>query len=157
MLISAVQQSDSVVYIYIYSPFHVLFHYGLSEDSKYIFLCYPVGPHCLSILYVMVSICTSQTPNPSLPHPASSLATTSLLSIPLQFKLTSSCLITKSCLTLQPHGLWPARLLCPWDFPGKNTGVGCCFLLHKLTWGQCYLASRRSSHPWPPHRVCCCS
>jgi len=22
-------------------------------------------------------------------------------------------------------GLYPARLLCPWDFPGKNTGVGC--------------------------------
>ena len=23
----------------------------------------------------------------------------------------------------------PARLLCPWNFLGKNTGVGCCFLL----------------------------
>ena len=23
----------------------------------------------------------------------------------------------------------PARFLCPWDFPGKNTGVGCHFLL----------------------------
>ena len=23
---------------------------------------------------------------------------------------------------LQPHGLQPARLLCPWDFPGKSTG-----------------------------------
>ena len=23
-----------------------------------------------------------------------------------------------------PHGLQSARLLCPWDFPGKNTGVG---------------------------------
>ena len=22
------------------------------------------------------------------------------------------------------HGLYPARLLCPWDFSGKNTGVG---------------------------------
>ena len=28
-----------------------------------------------------------------------------------------------------PHGLLPARLLCPQDFPGKNTGVGCHFLL----------------------------
>ena len=28
-----------------------------------------------------------------------------------------------------PHGLQPTRLLCPWDFPGKSTGVGChCFL-----------------------------
>ena len=25
--------------------------------------------------------------------------------------------------------LWPIRLLCPWDFPGKNTAVGCHFLL----------------------------
>ena len=23
------------------------------------------------------------------------------------------------------HGLQPTRLLCPWDFPGKSTGVGC--------------------------------
>ena len=30
-----------------------------------------------------------------------------------------------------PHGLQPTRLLRPWDFPGKNTGVGChCLLLH---------------------------
>ena len=28
-----------------------------------------------------------------------------------------------------PHGLQPTRLLCPWDFPGKSTGVGCHFLL----------------------------
>ena len=29
-----------------------------------------------------------------------------------------------------PQGLQPTRLLCPWSFPGKNTGVGCHFLLH---------------------------
>ena len=29
----------------------------------------------------------------------------------------------------QPHGLQPTRLPCPWDSPGKNTGVGCHFLL----------------------------
>ena len=29
-----------------------------------------------------------------------------------------------------PHGLQPSRLLCPWDFPGKSTGVGC----HRLLW-----------------------
>ena len=34
--------------------------------------------------------------------------------------------------SLQPHGLWPTRLLHPWDFPGKNTGVGCHFLLQKI-------------------------
>ena len=31
--------------------------------------------------------------------------------------------------SLWPHGLQPARLLCPWDSPGKNTGVGCHALL----------------------------
>ena len=31
--------------------------------------------------------------------------------------------------SLQPYRLWPALLLCPWDLPGQNTGVGCCFLL----------------------------
>ena len=29
----------------------------------------------------------------------------------------------------RPHGLQPTRLLCPWDSPGKNIGVGCYFLL----------------------------
>ena len=32
--------------------------------------------------------------------------------------------------SLRPHGLQPTRLLHPWDFPGKNTGVGCHCLLH---------------------------
>ena len=29
----------------------------------------------------------------------------------------------------RPHRRQPARLLRPWDYPGKNTGVGCHFLL----------------------------
>ena len=37
---------------------------------------------------------------------------------------------------LQPHGLQPTRLLCPLDFPGKNTGVGCHFLLQRIFWTQ---------------------
>ena len=31
-----------------------------------------------------------------------------------------------------PHGLWTARLLCPWNSPGKNTGVGSHFLLQGI-------------------------
>ena len=34
----------------------------------------------------------------------------------------------QSSPTLRPHGLQPARLLCPWDSLGKNTGVGCLAL-----------------------------
>ena len=33
--------------------------------------------------------------------------------------------------SLQPHRLWPARLLCPWAFPCKNIGAGGHFLLQK--------------------------
>ena len=43
--------------------------------------------------------------------------------------------VAKFCLTfLRPHGLDPARLLSPWDVPGKNTGVGCHFLLQGRFW-----------------------
>ena len=31
--------------------------------------------------------------------------------------------------SVRPHGLQPTRLPHPWDSPGKNTGVGCHFLL----------------------------
>ena len=47
--------------------------------------------------------------------------------------------------SLQSHGLQPARLLCSWDFPGKNTGVGCGLfsggaLVINPTVGTCQLA-----------------
>ena len=42
-------------------------------------------------------------------------------------------LSARACLavsdSLWPPGLEPARLFGPWDFPGRNTGVGCHFLL----------------------------
>ena len=34
--------------------------------------------------------------------------------------------------SLQPYGLYPTRLLCPWDSPDKNTGVGCHALLQGI-------------------------
>ena len=34
--------------------------------------------------------------------------------------------------SLGPHGLWPTRLLCPWNSLGKNTGVGCYSLLQGI-------------------------
>ena len=44
----------------------------------------------------------------------------------------------------RPHVLWPSRLLCSWDFPGKNTGVGCHFLLQGIFPTQ-------GSNPQPLH------
>ena len=40
--------------------------------------------------------------------------------------------VAQSCPTLRPHRLQPARLLCPWDFPSKNTGGDCHFLLQGI-------------------------
>ena len=42
-------------------------------------------------------------------------------------------LVTKLYLTvLRPHGLQSTRFLCPWDSPGKNTGVACHFFLQGI-------------------------
>ena len=41
-----------------------------------------------------------------------------------------------------PHRRPPTRLLCPWDSPGKNTGVGCHFLL------QCMKVKSESEVAW---------
>ena len=38
--------------------------------------------------------------------------------------------------SLRPHRLQPTRLLSPWDSPGKNTEVGCHFLLQRIFWTQ---------------------
>ena len=46
--------------------------------------------------------------------------------------------LTRLCPTLRPHGLQPASLLRPWDFPGKSTGVCCHFLLQGIFTTQGY-------------------
>ena len=50
-----------------------------------------------------------------------------LIDFPCACKVTS---ITSD--SSWPYGPWPARLLLPWDSPGKNTGVGCHFLLQGI-------------------------
>ena len=42
---------------------------------------------------------------------------------------TAAAASLQSCPTLWPHRRQPTRLPRPWDSPGKNTGVGCHFLL----------------------------
>ena len=53
--------------------------------------------------------------------------------------LMSCSLVVKSCQLFSSHGLQSTRLLCPWDFSGKNTEVGCHFLCQGL-------------NPWLLHR-----
>ena len=47
---------------------------------------------------------------------------------------SSGSIVSWSVVTdsLQSHRLYIAKLLCPWDFPGKNTGMGCHSLLQKI-------------------------
>ena len=47
------------------------------------------------------------------------------------------CMLSCSVMSysLWPHGLYSTRLLCPWDSPGKNTGIGRHALLQAYT---CY-------------------
>ena len=46
----------------------------------------------------------------------------------------------------RPHGLRPTRLLGPWDFPGKSTGVGCHCLLRVLASTCIILDDKLFSH-----------
>ena len=49
-------------------------------------------------------------------------------------KSSCMCMLSSSVMfdPLQLHGLYPDRPLCPWDFPCKNPGVGCHFLLQGI-------------------------
>ena len=72
------------------------------------------------------------------------------------------CSVAQLCLTLLwCHSLQQARLLCPWDFPNKKTGVGGHFLLQgifptqgrnprPLHWQVGFLPL---SHHWSPRDI----
>ena len=69
----------------------------------------------------------------------------------------SLCVWTVSCVWLFVT-LWigPTGLLCPWDFPSKNTGVGCHFLLQGIFPTQglnlCFCMPYVGRHSFPlPH------
>ena len=47
----------------------------------------------------------------------------------IELAAAAAAKLLQSCPTLRPHRWQPTRLPHPWDSPGKNTGVGCHFLL----------------------------
>ena len=77
-------------------------------------------------------------PLPHLPPPALQVNNTQLTTsgrmVVDDSNHNEDCMLSPSVLSdsWQPHGLWPTRLLRPWDSPGKNTGVGCHFLLQGI-------------------------
>ena len=93
VLVSAIQQSESVIQMHISLLFRFLSHLGHHRTLS-------------RVPYAMQQVLMSY--------------------------FTHHCsIVAKLYLTLlQPHGVQLAKLHCSWDFPGKNTGVGCCFLLH---------------------------
>ena len=63
---------------------------------------------------------------------------------------SNACMHAKSlqsCRLCQLHGQQPTRLLCPRDSPGKNTGVGCHFLLRSVAQSCPALGSMDCSPP----------
>ena len=78
-----------------------------------------------------------------LPKVLSSSASLSLLPNSADLRVLS-CF---SCVhSLQPHGLYPARILSSWNFPDKNTGVGRHALLQGIFLTQ----------GWNPHLLVSC-
>ncbi|XDC68519.1 hypothetical protein R6Z07M_019701 [Ovis aries] len=82
--------------------------------------------------YSSHSISHSVMSDSSQPHGPEPTRLLSVHEIPQAGMLAAAAAAAKSlqsCPTLRPHRGQPVRLLCPWDSPGKNTGVGCHFLL----------------------------
>ena len=46
------------------------------------------------------------------------------------YTLVHECSVMSN--SLWPHGLQPTRLSCPWNFPAKNIGASCHFLLYRI-------------------------
>ena len=54
------------------------------------------------------------------------------LEVLIMLKVRVKMLVSQSCLTLcDPMDYKPTKLLCPWNSPSKNTGVGSHSLLHR--------------------------
>ena len=58
--------------------------------------------------------------------------------LPVAFYCCCCCCCISSVMSdsVRPHRQQPTRLPCPWDSPGKNTGVGCHFLLWNIEWAS---------------------
>ena len=91
------------------------------------------GSH-LCFFFFFTSFCLSYNKNRK-PYMLTSVVTQtekhtcSLIHTPVCAQLCACSVASVVSDSLQPCGLQPTRLLCPWHFPGKNTGMGCHGLL----------------------------
>ena len=77
------------------------------------------------------------------PSPNSKTMLSLSLVLPIStFQMCVGCSVLSS--SLRPNGLYPTRLLFPWNYPGKNTGMGSHSLLQRISPTQ-------GSNPGLPH------
>ena len=108
--------------------------YGLSGNRKYIIMINTNSRFVLlKHLFMFISLFKSCLPNPwssCIPLPEICNPDTFMMCVSFLHVLGHSAVFN----SLWPHGLQPAKLLCPGDSPGKNTGVGCHSLLQGYSW-----------------------
>ena len=66
------------------------------------------------------------------------------------------CVASVVSNSVRPHRRQPTRLLCPWDSPGKNTGMGCHFLLQCMKVKSESESELTQSCPTPSDLMDCC-
>ena len=98
-----------------------------TKQGRYIKIIYGGKEHLIGSLQVILIFSTPISSN-FWAAEAGSLGVVrvkgALLSVCVCYSVTSN--------SLWPHGLKPIRLLCPWNSPGRNTGMGCHFLLPRI-------------------------
>ena len=94
----------------------------------------PIPPICSGSTPVWGIIVSDFISAEDLPFPHLSSSILFCATACFHFTLPVKWSVSRSVVpdSLLPHGLQPTRLLCPWDFPGKNTGVGCHVLLQGI-------------------------
>ena len=100
--------------------------YRADSSDSYIYTLVCIYIYICMYIYIHVD-CTSH----SISRDVSNYRNNKNL-FPLPLRSSSSVSHSVVSDSLRPHGLSPTRLLCPWDSPGKNTGMGCHSLLQGI-------------------------
>ena len=129
----------NTISVVVQSPSHVWLFAAPWTEARQAALSLPISqslPKFMSIESVMPSISSSVTLFSfclqSFPASESSIASvppSQLFPYPPLVLVHAWSVVSNS---LQPHGQLLARLLCPWDFPSRNTGAGCYFLFQGI-------------------------
>ena len=106
--------------------------------GKYRFSFKTKVPNLIAAMIIAYWWLTNKSPPRNcLPQPQRAISPKVMVFIFSDTRYWSVCMrVLSRVWPLETHGLQPTRLLSPWNFPGKNTGVGCHFLLKEIFWSQ---------------------